>query len=527
MANGYVSITDFGAVGDGRTDNRAAIQAAVDHARLNDKDVFVPDGTFQHRGTVNLRDVLVFGNGATSVLKAFDSTDQALIVTGDGSGLRNLTLDSDASARSSRSNGAKVLISSATHFTVENVTIVNSAAAGILVYGSAHGIIQNNALRYTMADSIHLTGGTNDVVVRANRIDHAGDDGIAVVSYESTGLTFNITITGNQVVDNEWGRNISVVGGSDIRITDNYVSGNAAGLAGIYLATEGSFDTFGVSNVTVTGNTVLKTGSATTGHGNIMLYDGTDHALSNIVVSGNFVQGLGIRSIGTLIASDVLNNLVNTADAMPALPAVPAPAQPASNLTLSGSPGSDELRGGGGKDSLASGRGNDLLYGGAGDDSIQANQGADQLYGGNGQDTMFGGQEADFVSGGDGNDRLLGNMGDDVVMAETGDDTVWGGQQNDALYGGAGDDWLSGDRGDDTVAGGAGADRFFFTSDGGVDLVSDFSFAEGDRVVAPAGAPVIFGMSAGGDASLTLAGFGTIVLSGVPAGQADAGWIVS
>ena len=527
MASGLVDITDFGAVGDGRTDNRDAIQAAVDYARANGKGVFVPDGIFQHRGTINLRDVTVVGNGTASVLKAFDSTDQALIVTGEGSGLRNLTLDSDATERSSRSNGAKVLISSATHFTVENVAIVNSSAAGILIYGSAHGVVQNNALRHTMADAIHLTAGTNDVVVRANRIDHAGDDGISVVSYESTGMTFNITITGNQVVDNDWGRNISVVGGSQIRITNNFVSGNAAGLAGIYLASEGSFDTFGVTDVTVTGNTVLNTGSATTGHGNIMLYDGTDHSLSGIVISGNFVQGLGIRSIGSSISADLLDNQVNSVAAAPSAPPVPAPAQRSGNLVLTGSIGSDELRGGGGNDTLSSGGGDDRLYGGAGDDSAQGNQGADALYGGDGLDTLFGGQEGDTLSGGDGNDLLLGNLGDDLVLAEGGNDTVWGGQQNDVLYGDAGDDWLSGDRGDDTLTGGTGADRFFFTAGGGNDLITDFSFADGDRLVVPAGAVVTFGMSANGDAALSLAGFGTIVLAGVPAGQADAGWIVS
>jgi parallel beta-helix repeat protein len=527
LAKAFVSITDFGAVGDGKSDNRAAIQAAADYAHAHGADVYVPDGTFQHRGVISLNGVVLFGNGASSVLKAVDSLDQAVSLTGDGAALRNLTLDSDANARSARNNSSKVLVVSATHFTIENVTIVNSNSAGILVYDSAHGTIQNNALRYTMADAIQLTAGTNDVVVRANRIDHAGDDGIAVVSYESTGLAHDITITGNQVVNNDWGRNISVVGGEHIQITNNYVSGNAAGLAGIYLATEGAYDTMGVAHVSVTGNTILGTGGAVTGHGNITLYDGTDHSLSDITISGNFVEGNGIRSIGTSIVADLLDNLVNSGGLPPAAPMVPAPAAAASNLILTGSPQADELRGGAGSDTLISGAGDDRLYGSDGPDLVQGNQGADLLYGGGGNDTAFGGQDNDTLYGGDGGDQVLGNLGDDMQYGEAGADTLWGGQQNDTLYGGDGDDFLSGDRNDDVLTGGAGADRFAFTPDGGSDVVSDFSGLDGDRIVVPVGLTVATLVSPAGDAMLLVDGYGTLTLAGIRPEQVDATWFVS
>jgi hypothetical protein len=98
---------------------------------------------------------------------------------------------------------------------------------------------------------------------------------------------------------------------------------------------------------------------------------------------------------------------------------------------------------------------------------------------------------------------------------------VRGGQANDVLTGGAGNDWLSGDRGDDTITGGAGADIFHGSQDAGIDRITDFNYAEGDRVtfdpgttytIAQQGADVVVTMSAGNQMILTnvqLSGLGS------------------
>lgn len=46
QANGFFSILDFGAVGDGKTDCTAAIQAAVDAAAKGGGTVWIPAGHF-------------------------------------------------------------------------------------------------------------------------------------------------------------------------------------------------------------------------------------------------------------------------------------------------------------------------------------------------------------------------------------------------------------------------------------------------------------------------------------------------
>lgn len=89
----------------------------------------------------------------------------------------------------------------------------------------------------------------------------------------------------------------------------------------------------------------------------------------------------------------------------------------------------------------------------------------------------------DSLTGRAKDDRLTGNGGADVLDAKGGNDIVQGGIGADRLIGGAGRDVLVGGKGADRLAGGAGSDVFVFTAkDEGIDRISDFSRAEGDRL---------------------------------------------
>jgi Ca2+-binding RTX toxin-like protein len=103
---------------------------------------------------------------------------------------------------------------------------------------------------------------------------------------------------------------------------------------------------------------------------------------------------------------------------------------------------------------------------------------------------------------------------------------VRGGQADDMIYGGAGNDWLSGDLGNDTESGGAGADIFrVFTGDG-IDRVTDFNAAEGDRVQFDPGTPYTV-RQAGADTIVDLGSSSQLILVGVQIATLPAGWIFS
>nr|WP_272491032.1 calcium-binding protein [Enterovibrio paralichthyis] len=77
-----------------------------------------------------------------------------------------------------------------------------------------------------------------------------------------------------------------------------------------------------------------------------------------------------------------------------------------------------------------------------------------------------------------GNDLLYGGAGNDILEGNQGDDVLEGGEGNDILKGDDGADFLHGGEGYDTLTGGKGADVFFFDSQSGSDVITDFNLAE-------------------------------------------------
>jgi T1SS-143 domain-containing protein len=71
-----------------------------------------------------------------------------------------------------------------------------------------------------------------------------------------------------------------------------------------------------------------------------------------------------------------------------------------------------------------------------------------------------------------------------VLTGTAGADAIKGGSGADTLIGGDGDDILIGGLGNDTLTGGEGADTFVFAEVGAghADLITDYSFAEGDKI---------------------------------------------
>jgi Ca2+-binding RTX toxin-like protein len=94
----------------------------------------------------------------------------------------------------------------------------------------------------------------------------------------------------------------------------------------------------------------------------------------------------------------------------------------------------------------------------------------------------------EFIDAGDGDDLVdltssrVGSLTSISVDGGLGNDTLWGGGENDTLIGGVGEDTLSGGNGNDTLTGGEGADVFEFSTQGGVDQITDLNLAEGDKI---------------------------------------------
>jgi Ca2+-binding RTX toxin-like protein len=190
--------------------------------------------------------------------------------------------------------------------------------------------------------------------------------------------------------------------------------------------------------------------------------------------------------------------------------------------TLNGGDGADSILGGGGNDSLAAGSGADTVQGGSGNDTVESfTAGAHRLSGDGGSEDQLtlsrfsatdgflfeadgssqtlptgetiSGFERGQITGGGGDDSLFGGTLSDSLYGANGDDLLDGGGGNDLLggdggadsvAGGAGSDTVQGGDGNDTLAGGADADafRFFNTTTGGLDEITDFAAEDAVRV---------------------------------------------
>lgn len=131
MINGAeVNVLDFGAVGDGVTDSRIAIQAAIDFAAANDGGVvFVPSGSYIcSSGLILKRGVNLVGEGtvhhAFYVNPAFTKTGTVLLISGVAGG--------DCIKFESNVKG---------HFGIYNISIFDNGSAAIRSICNISGIL--------------------------------------------------------------------------------------------------------------------------------------------------------------------------------------------------------------------------------------------------------------------------------------------------------------------------------------------------------------------------------------------------
>lgn len=102
---------------------------------------------------------------------------------------------------------------------------------------------------------------------------------------------------------------------------------------------------------------------------------------------------------------------------------------------------------------------------------------------GNANLTAAGNANANVITGNVGANRMNGAGGNDFMRGMDGNDTLLGSLGNDTILGGTGADQIDGGGDADLLSGNAGADQFIFANNFGRDTVTDFSIAEGDRLV--------------------------------------------
>ncbi|WP_175883178.1 right-handed parallel beta-helix repeat-containing protein [Burkholderia sp. BCC0044] len=242
-------------------DQGDALQRALDALRPGQRLVFAPGRYVVGRSLiVRQARVVLSGFGATLIANA--PNDQTIELRGDGTTLVGFRLTGTGTTRLTTPESTKIEVTGRDVQVLDNI-VDGGASAGIFVFGGANVAIVGNEVLSTLADGIHMTHGSHNVLVQGNVVRGTGDDMIAVVSYQAEGvLTRNVMIAGNSLEGNPWGRGITVVGGADVTISDNIVR-NVQVSAGILVAQEDSNRTAGSSDVRIERNVIADIQTAT------------------------------------------------------------------------------------------------------------------------------------------------------------------------------------------------------------------------------------------------------------------------
>ncbi|MEN9366589.1 MAG: hypothetical protein RL489_947 [Pseudomonadota bacterium] len=251
-------ISDFGAVPDDDLPDDEALRRAQATLRPGDWLVF-PPGRYLQAGSVAIDrpGLTLWGPGAT--LQALDPADHALLLQADGVRLAGLTLTARTDRRRDAPAQSRLVLQGAGQV-VQQVRIEGAGAAGILVLGARGFLLSGNRISATLADGIHVSGGSRQGRIENNQVNDAGDDLIAVVSYEHDPAPVqDILVRGNRVAGGRWGRGLAVVGGERITLEDNTVS-DVLRAAGILVAQEGPWRTRSVDQVRIERNRLMRIG---------------------------------------------------------------------------------------------------------------------------------------------------------------------------------------------------------------------------------------------------------------------------
>jgi hypothetical protein len=362
VASATRSVREFGIVPDDNRDDADAIQRALDAMRPGETLLF-PPGRYTMGRSLRVRRPGITLRGDNAVLHATNPDDLALLIEADDTTVASLTLTAVTDGRRNAARHSRIAIAhdqgGGNYGYVRNTVIrdnriinagapgtptANSASTGgILVLHADHFLIAGNTVARTLADGIHINGGSINGRVLNNTVRETGDDMIAVVSYADSGtaagntasnlrqgweanvarrLNRNILIAGNQLSGQYAGRGIAVVGGQSISIVRNTLS-NIPVAAGILLAREPGYQTFGVENVMIEGNLLRDIQNMAppydgahkyapnkrTGHGAIEIHVGLfddeaadqllrdNLAVRNVVVRGNVVQRSAVPAV--------------------------------------------------------------------------------------------------------------------------------------------------------------------------------------------------------------------------------------
>jgi hypothetical protein len=310
-----VSIKDFGAVGDGVTNDTAAIQAAFNSGA---GAVYAPSGTYLISSVQPASNQYIYGDGASTIFKQVASGNFVrpfLINTRSFVTLDNFAIDGNGNAQAPGEQNHGVFIADSTDINVYNLSVHDC-----------------------QGDSIGIYSNTNSILSRRIRIQNC-----TVYNYGRCGIVISGTGAFNVLIDSNICRvgtrvTTSTSGGNSIHLEldsnppaspgyvtiSNNVTDDPITSSGIFLGLviDGNsiFNSvigggFGVITVINPANTVISNNTIAGGNfasnAGIWVQDAIGAVSSNINISGNAISGVTNGGIFAFSSVAGLNGAIN------------------------------------------------------------------------------------------------------------------------------------------------------------------------------------------------------------------------
>jgi parallel beta-helix repeat protein len=302
-----INVKDYGAKGDGTTDDQAAIQSAINAGQASGKTVWFPPGTYNHSNVLNANGVNIQGSGSGTVLNATNPSEEA-IKLGNNSSLSNLETSTSAGNRDSQPDEAAVDVTGSGD-SVSHVTTLGAESNGIRLDGATGAKISSNLVEGSNADGIALMNGSSNNTVSGNEVYQAGDDSYSDDSYTSdraqdSGNVFSQDMS----LDNSYGRSFALMGATGDTVKNSVSDGSK--WMGIVAGTDSNSQTLAGSNDTIQNNLITNSnGDAVDvmGAGGSLSQSGAGMDISGNSTSGSAQSVLGFDPVTDLTQRGQIN----------------------------------------------------------------------------------------------------------------------------------------------------------------------------------------------------------------------------
>jgi hypothetical protein len=329
-----LNVKDYGATGDGSTDDNAAIQSALTDGAGG--AVFVPPGRYSITGLTIPSDTELFGAGWNSQFVVRSSTGFYPLYVGPGKHdvrLHDFSVDGN---KANITGDANVLAAPACAFIaagtkaspclriyVERLRVFNQKRLGIVFQSVQAGAVRDCLVEDNERDGITVYFESKNLVICGNTVARCGDDYIGINSEDGTAsgnLCESIVVADNTLSgpgsNGPKGRGMTVRGGKSINIVGNVIRDVAQ--SGIKLM---DYQTTTLTDVVVADNVIDRPGYNGSSDGDGLIVECSGSNVQRLVLEGNKIRataqhGIRFRNSKSSKADDDLRDIVARGNAI-------------------------------------------------------------------------------------------------------------------------------------------------------------------------------------------------------------------